>query len=119
MIAILVSGIQSIALANDTVCAGTSVYYRYLQADSGIMRMPATVSVFATLEDGKTLNYTQNADARPEFKVEIKDKKTLFNANPNAAVYEVYSAQLSVNDSSGNVVVSDSVTCTHTQRFLP
>ena len=65
LVAIAVVSVHSVAFANNTVCAGSNTYYRFLQADSGIMHMPATWLIFATLGDGSRLNYTVNADALP------------------------------------------------------
>ena len=113
-----VISIHSVASANDTVCAGPKVYYRYLQADSGIMRMPATWSIYATWDEG-TINHSQNADAQAKYDIQIQRKQTVLDQSGSAHVEQIYKATLTVNRPDGRSIVSDEVTCTHEQKFLP
>ncbi len=118
LVAIL--GLQSVAHANNTVCAGVKVYYRFLQQDSGIMRMPASWSIFANLDSGKELNYSVSANAMPKYDIEFSEKNVVSGgavSGPN--IDETYTAKLTVKTQRGKELVSDEVTCRHTQRFLP
>lgn len=106
------------ALANNTVCSGPLVYYKTIQADSGIRRMPEFRTVFANLPSGKVLTYTENGDAMPKYDIALEPVRELVNEHNGARSFEVYTAKITISK-NGKKVVTDEVTCTHTIAFLP
>ena len=81
--------------------------------------MPAKVSVVADLDDGTTLNYSENADAKPTYDLEFVNQKVICHSSANASVHRVYSAELTIKKPTGETLVSDVVTCTHSQTLSP
>ena len=83
----------SAAFANDTVCAGKKTYYRYLQADSGVSRTPATWSIRAELNGGNVVDYSVNADAMPAYTVDLSSERAIWSNNNRLDSDSIYSVR--------------------------